>query len=280
MTFLNVKKHELDFLVSELAYKEIPKKNDYEVLRLNGETTIILYTSGKLLIQGKAEKVKEVEDLFSNKLKAPIRNNTNNFIGYHFDDNFPSYVKDDYIIGSDESLKGDTFGGIIVAAVKANRQQHQDLIELGVGDSKKLSETNIKNLAQEIKKSYQYKIIELHPEEYNKYKVTDLLNKLHKDSAKALEPGFHIVDEYPGCNIANKRLTKAESYFPEVAAASILARAKALDQIEELSAKLGIKIPLGSTHVKEALIFLKNSSKNPNEYVKISFKNVQNIFRV
>ena len=63
--------------------------------------------------------------------------------------------------------------------------------------------------------------------------------------------------------------------YIEVAAASILARDAAVRQIERLSNEIGFTIPLGSTHVADALFQLKVSGKPPERFVKMHFKNVR-----
>ncbi len=186
------------------------------------------------------------------------------------------------IIGSDESLKGDTFGGIVVAAVKTtSTKEQQRLISLGVKDSKQLKDTDIQNIAKVIKSEFECNIISLLPHEYNSKSgnVTSLLNDLHKRAAKDLKPGHHIVDEYPGCTVGDLHEQKAESKYIEVAAASILARSAALDQIHFLSSLAGFTIPKGSTHVKDALQKLKEKKLPPSQFVKLDFKNVKEIFK-
>ena len=70
------------------------------------------------------------------------------------------------------------------------------------------------------------------------------------------------------------RETKAESKYLEVAAASILARATALKQLNYLSIKAGFSLPKGSTHVELALIELKERGLDFNKFVKTGFGNV------
>jgi len=182
---------------------------------------------------------------------------------------------EEWIIGSDEVLKGDTFGGIIVAGVKADKKIREKLAQLGVRDSKKLSDKKIIILSKEIKKIAPCEIKNLLPEEYNKHKgLTSLLNQLHKQVAKELSPGKHIVDKYPGCSVGDIIEEKAEDKYLEVAAASILARASALQQFDYLSELAGFKLPMGSTHVKEALQELKKKKLDFNRFVKVDFRNV------
>lgn len=182
-------------------------------------------------------------------------------------------------IGSDESLKGDTFGGLVVAAVKADDQVRQQLIDMGVDDSKKLQDVAVIYLAEKIKNVAQYEVVAVLPEEYNQHKLTALLNKMHRQAAHALGAGIHVVDLYPGCTVGDIKETGAESKYPEVAAASILARAEALNQLHRLSKETGFAIPKGSTHVSEALQKLKASGLPPERFVKLHFRNVQKILQ-
>ena len=189
-------------------------------------------------------------------------------------------MQKDTIIGSDEVLKGDTFGGIVVAAVKANPEQHTALKDLGVRDSKTLSDRQIQLIAPKIEKNFPCIIKNIYPEEYNGLKgtVTDILNKLHKECYNYLKPGTHVVDKFPGCTVGDIIEIQAESKYPEVAAASIIARAHALNQLHDLSKKAGFLIPKGSAHVQKALEQLKKSNLPATDFVKLKFSNVKKIF--
>jgi ribonuclease HIII len=225
---------------------------------------VILYNSKKLLLQGNSGVM---EKLVGQLHTAGIGKFTKPIV-------FRKELGD--VIGSDESLKGDTFGGIVVAAVKGNEEIRQKLLDIGVADSKTLSDKEILRIAKEIKNIAPCRVISLNPKEYNRGEgVTSMLNKLHGDAAKFLKPGTHVVDKYPGCRVGNIRETKAEQKFIEVAAASILARAAAVEQIDFLSKLARFPIPKGSTHVKWALQELKERRINPKEFVKLHFSNVQ-----
>ncbi|MCK4590043.1 MAG: hypothetical protein KAT77_06365 [Nanoarchaeota archaeon] len=186
------------------------------------------------------------------------------------------------VIGSDESLKGDTFGGIVVAAVKADEQVRKKLQELGVKDSKKLTDNTCLKLAEKIKKLTSCQIITLFPEEYNDFKggQTVLLNKLHAQCYNYLKPGIHVVDKYPGCKVGDIVKIKADEKYVEVAAASILARAYALKQLKRLSDRAKFSIPKGSTHVQHALEKIKKHKLDPHYFVKLSFNNVKKFFNL
>lgn len=186
----------------------------------------------------------------------------------------------DIVIGSDEVLKGDTFGGIVVAAVKANTEQRESLRNLGVRDSKTLSDRQVQLIAPKIENNFACIVKNIYPEEYNEFKgtITDILNKLHKECYNYLKPGTHVVDKFPGCAVGDIAETNAESKYPEVAAASIIARAHALNQLYSLSKRAGFTIPKGSAHVKEALEELKRRKLPPIDFVKLNFSNVKKFF--
>ncbi len=254
----------------DFGFCDIKIKTEYELRRLSGSATVIFYKSGKLLIQGKENEVEKTMFFLTGKKAAKkilLKADGSKIVR----------------IGSDESLKGDTFGGLVVASAKLGQKERDALEKIGVCDSKKIVNGKIHELAEKIKKVLgrkNYAIIELLPEEYNKLKsVTAMLNAMHSRATNSLLPaGEVVVDQYPGCCVKGAVLeTKAESKYIEVAAASILARSVALRQIDELSKKAGFKVPLGSTHVRGALIELKKRGLAPEKFVKTGFRNVKDI---
>ncbi len=241
-------------------------KTIYEELRLTkGNVTLVLYTSGKLLLQGKPEEVKEVaRQMEKMGMGEPAK--------------AEKFRKEEgWVIGSDEVLKGDTFGGLVVAAVKADDQIREKLVSIGVADSKELSDREVMAMAEVIKKIAPCEIKSLLPEEYNKHdgNVTSLLDRLHQQAGKELSPGRHVVDKYPGCQAGEVQEEKAESKYVEVAAASVLARAAGLQQLNYLSSLAGFALPKGSTHVRLALHELKERGLDFRKFVKVGFRNVR-----
>lgn len=266
--FNNVKKEDLKKLKG--FSKEEPK-TVYEQLRLKGkdaglkDVTLILYTSGKLLLQGKNDAVEKAAKELE-KLKLGKKAKREQF-----------RRESGWIIGTDESLKGDTFGGLVVAGVKADNKMREELTALGAADSKELSDHEILSMSEKIKKIAQCEVVSIYPEEYNQHdgNVTKLLDKLHGSIARYLHPGKHIVDKYPGCSVGDVQEEKAESKYVEVAAASVLARAAALSQLDSLSVQAGFRLPKGSSHVKLALHELKERKLDFKKFVKIDFGNVK-----
>lgn len=262
VVFESVKKGDL---LKLKGFSKEEAKTIFEELRLkNGYVTLILYNSGRLLLQGKAEAVeKAVKELKK--------------IGIQKQKGSESFRKESgWIIGTDESLKGDTFGGLVVAGVKANDAIRKKLLELGVADSKMLSDKEILILVDKIKQIAPCEIKSLLPEEFNKsHGVTHLLNKMHKECADDLSPGKHVVDKFPGCAVGDVAVEQAESKYIEVAAASVLARAMALKQLDYLSVQAGFVLPKGSTHVKPALEEMKKKGLDFKKFVKVDFSNVK-----
>ncbi len=261
-------------LLLQKGFKKIHATNLYEEMRLKSDDTLIIcYRSGKTVIQAKKDYTQFMAEFLGGKIKK------NNTAG--------KKETKGTIIGSDESLKGDTFGGIIVASVKADDKKREELKEIDVRDSKEITDTVIIKLAAKIKNILgkdSYYIYEKMPESYNQYteNTTSLLNSMHTRAIKELgDANLIIIDQYPGAriNIKNaKTETKAESRYTEVAAASILARERSLDQLERLSEKAGFKLPKGSTHVKDALKKIKEKGLDPEKYAKLHFRNVKRYF--
>ncbi len=263
--FTNVSKDEAVSLAKKRFTLEEPK-TVYEEVRLSkGKVVLILYTSGKLLLQGPPEEVrKTAREIQKARIGEEVK---------------PEKFRQEsgWVIGSDESLKGDTFGGIVVAAVKANDEIREKLRSLGVADSKTLADKEILPMADKIKQIAGCEIRSILPEEYNDFKgnVTGLLNKLHTECAKDLGTGKHIVDKYPGCIAGDIQEERADSKYVEVAAASVLARAGSLQQLNYLSVLAGFSLPKGSTHVQLALMELKERKLDFRKFVKVYFRNVR-----
>jgi ribonuclease HIII len=170
-------------------------------------------------------------------------------------------------IGTDESGKGDYFGPLTVAGVFLPEGQEEVLRELGVRDSKRVSDGRVRELAEIIKGGYKHSIVAIGPERYNELyeKLRNLNRLLAWAHSRVIE---NILEEVPcsqvvtdqfgdeafvlnalmkkGKNIELIQKPKAESDVA-VAAASILARAEFLKRLYFLSKDAGIDFPKGSS---------------------------------
>ncbi len=269
-SYKDVSEKDLRPLLSQGFYLD-EAKTPQEVIRLKGPATLILYQNGRLLVQGNPVLLKAVEGQLEELGLEPAEKESAE----------KRYMdKKGIIIGSDESLKGDTFGGLVVAAVKCDDNTRLELMQNGVTDSKRIADERIPDLARIIKKRCRYHIRDLPPEEYNKHNMTILLNRLHSECVNALLPADKIViDKYPGCDLPATLLPRAELEYVEVAAASILAREAAIAQFERMSEELGFEVPKGSSHVEDALRRLIEKRAPFNRFVKMHFMNVKEAIR-
>ncbi|WP_027720095.1 ribonuclease HIII [Desulfurobacterium sp. TC5-1] len=193
-------------------------------------------------------------------------------------------------IGCDEAGKGEYVGPLVVACVYCDGPAVEELIKMGVKDSKRLSDKKVCELAEKIKQVAHGAVKVLMPQEYNKlYSKYKNLNRL-LDSVylslieklvKKYKPLKVVVDKYG--NSVEKRLRdclpesveivvveRAEK-DPVVAAASIIARAERLKGCKMLEKKFGVSIPAGNSR-EEIVKFLKSVSKDMLTYLaKIHF---------
>lgn len=163
------------------------------------------------------------------------------------------------LIGSDESGKGDYFGPLVVAAVCLDQKGASLLRAAGVTDSKVLSDQENISLAIQVRKlAVSAAVVALLPEKYNtRYAATaaaggtlnDLLASLHAEAIQtvAAESGCTtaLVDQFagerllqnllgtrcPGLQVIQQPRAEQET---AVAAASVLARARFLEDLDQV----------------------------------------------
>ena len=215
--------------------------------------TINVYTSGKLLIQGRGAK-EFIEFYIEPFVLGEAR------LGYeevHQPEMFEPHI------GIDESGKGDFFGPLVIAAVYTDRDTTRALMELGAKDSKRIhSDRMALGLADGIKRVVggNWSVVAIMPPRYNEMynsfrnlnrllawgHATVLENVLHRvpSCPRALSDKFggeHLIQralKEKGRAIELQQRTKAESDMA-VAAASILARAEFINRLQRLGEGIG-----------------------------------------
>ncbi|GAB3064906.1 ribonuclease HIII [Virgibacillus ainsalahensis] len=263
---------------------------------------ITAYKSGKVLFQGSSPETEvkkwtsETMPISSKPAKSKKKQTT--FTP-------PTTLFSSSHIGSDEAGTGDYFGPITVAAVYVERQQIEVLRNLGVKDSKNLTDTVIRKLAQEIiKLNIPYSLLVLHNEKYNKlqkqgwtqgkmkamlhhHAISNLVKKIGNKSLDGIlidqfcEPTVyhkHISSEKQTAPENTFFMTKAESYSIAVAAGSIIARTSFLKEMDNLSSDMGITLPKGASKKVDQTI--ANIIQNKGEMIlnrcgKIHFANTK-----
>ncbi len=185
----------------------------------------------------------------------------------------------DTIIGIDESGKGDYFGPLVVAAVHVTPKSKRFLKQLGVMDSKDLSDNYIEEISPEIKKHCAHSLVIMGNQSYNDIyeKIKNLNHILAWGHARVLENvlkqvdcEFALSDQFGNPALVQNALMqkgqqvklfqqpKAESHIA-VAAASILARNGFVNAIRKLETAFGMPFPKGCSveTVRAAKAFVK-----------------------
>lgn len=247
-----------------------------------------LYTSGKLTVQGK-----DKDDFIAYYLEPEILQS----LSY----TYPEIGVDITAhIGVDEAGKGDFFGPLCIGAVQADEAGIKKLLDLGVKDSKRMSDKTVVELAKKIKQTTPYTTIRLLPKKYNElYASFRNLNRLlawgHATAIAELveKTGCSqvLIDQFTSEPLVENILKKKniETHLtqrpraeedPVVAAASILARASFLDGLELLSQQVGSPLPKGASDkvIKAAKLLVGQKGREVlGEVAKLHFKTTDEV---
>ncbi|MGZ6387402.1 MAG: ribonuclease HIII, partial [Ktedonobacteraceae bacterium] len=259
--------------------KEI--QSGYQLKITDGKTTVPVdfFTTGRALIQGKPGELQTSLKSWWNDRNTVLNQSTmvaqSSFIesssNIHMSESSSHTPISNFTgrprIGLDESGKGDYFGPLVIGAVFVDGQTEAKLIDSGVRDSKLLSDNRIIVLAEQIKVLCPHFVVPIEPERYNELyaKVKNLNRLLAWGHAWTLESllekvtcDIAIVDKFgdesyiraalkeKGRQITIIQQTHAEA-DTAVAAASILARARFVQNMEQLSKKVGKTLPKGAS---------------------------------
>ncbi len=197
--------------------------------------------------------------------------------------------------GVDEAGRGPAIGPMVVAGVCADRDR---LIEIGVKDSKKLSAGRRERLEREIRKVATKIVIRVvEPEEIdmmrenitiNEIEVrifADVINELnceevYVDAADVDEERFSLeISKYLKKEVRIISRHKADEIYPEVSAASIIAKVERDRIIQKISQEIG---DFGSGYPSDPRTaeFLREYYKKHGKfppYTRLSWKNVKKI---
>ncbi len=266
-------------------------------------TIITLYDSGKVVFQGLSADIDANMwfDLEMHKNKRDVRKEIDSKEEKKKDEKDYRYYNLS-AIGSDEVGTGDYFGPIVVTASFVDKKDHLYLIDLGIRDSKKLTDEKIIKIAPEIIKKFPHVTYVLDNPTYNKnsnYNMNKMKAILHNKVLVGLleKDSYHyeriIVDQfvYPKKYFehiaeAPKKvknilfLTKAEDKNLSVAVSSIIARYTFLILMDKLSAKYKITIPKGAgpkvDEVGKEIVEIYGVEEL-NNIAKLNFKNTDKI---
>ena len=294
-------------MVTKYYEKYMPMKTPpYAVFQVkNYDTTITLYESGKIMFQGisadieaslwiEQERIKNNRYIdASGKEKAKSKENSATKKFYNM-----------ATVGSDEVGTGDYFGPIVVSATFVSKDNISFLTDLGVRDSKKLTDEKIIEIAPLIIKNIPYVTYILDNDTYNNLKDEDknmnkikaiLHNKVLTTLIKKDNYPYEaiIIDQfvypkkfYEHISKAKEKITnvtfmtKAEDQVLSVAAASIICRYVFLKAMKKMSEELGTQVLLGAGANVDLLakkILDEKGSEYLKHYVKWNFKNTEKV---
>lgn len=296
-------------MIEYYKYMKREKTPAYAIFQADeADTVITLYESGKVVFQGVSADVdanlwKETEKI----LNGTIINDN--------DDKKKKESKDldttDYYfvnsIGSDEVGTGDYFGPMIVTSSYVKKEDIAFLEDLGVKDSKKLTDEKILKVVPEIMNKIPYKSYILTNKEYNKlqnkgYNMNKIKAILHnKVLLDLMKRDNYIVDMVVVDQFTPPRnyfsylknednvfrkitfTTKAEDKCLSVACSSMISRYLFIKEIDKMSKDLDMIIPKGAGVLVDEFgkkVVEKYGKDKLKDIAKMNFKNTEKILNI
>jgi|Deesub1362A_J573_1020465.scaffolds.fasta_scaffold00079_19 ribonuclease HII len=159
------------------------------------------------------------------------------------------------ICGVDEAGKGPVIGPLVIAGVCCEEDKIEKLKELGIRDSKRLSPSRRKELAEKIGKICQVEVRVIPSEELNHLMEGQTINEILLEGfasiISSLKPDIAYIDCFDVnperlsnglkklCGVEIVAEHSADSKYVIVAAASIIAKVERDEIIEELKKEIG-----------------------------------------
>lgn len=300
----NTKEKMIEYFIDKKRSKTPP----YAIFQADEmDTVVTLYESGKAVFQGISADIdanmwKEMERHLNPTKKIEMTNSTEK----------KKEKKEVYIdpkiynstsIGSDEVGTGDYFGPIVVTSAYVKKEYIPFLEELGVKDSKKLTDEKILEIVPKLIKVIPYSSVVLSNKEYNeKYSEDINMNKLkailhNKVLGNMVKNGYEydyiVVDEFAqkyvyfnylkSSNDVVRNitfLTKGEDKCLSVACASLISRYIFIKEFAKISENVGMLLPKGASTLvdeKGVEIVKKYGFDKLKEIAKLNFKNTTKI---
>ena len=291
-------------MIEHYKYMTRPKTPAYAIFQADdADTVITLYESGKVVFQGISADIdaniwRETEIMLNGKApeekEKKEKKEDNDKTDYYFINS----------IGSDEVGTGDYFGPIVVCASYVNKKDISFLEDLGVRDSKKLTDEKMLKIAPLLMEKIPYSAYILKNTEYNSlwekgYNMNKIKAVLHNRVLLSLMKKDNyitdmvVIDQFTSPrsyfnflkdqdNVFRKITftTKAEDKCLSVAVSSIISRYIFLKECEDLGNKLGSFVPKGASTMVDDFgkkIVNKYGKEKLREIAKLNFKNTEKI---
>ena len=304
---LKVSENTKEKMIEYFKDKKRPKTPDYAIFQADeADTVVTLYNSGKAVFQGRSADIdanmwKEMERHLNPTKKVEITNSEDKKKKEKVKELVDPKIYYANTIGSDEVGTGDYFGPIVVCATYVTKDDIPFLEELGVKDSKKLTDDKILEIVPKIIKKIPYECIILNNKDYNENYNTDmnmnkvkaiLHNKVLSKMITKYQADYIVVDQFANPFVYYNYLketnyvknitfiTKAEDKCLSVACASLISRFVFLKEFDKLGEKLGVFLIKGASDKVDELglrIVNKYGVDKLKEIAKLNFKNTEKI---
>ena len=256
----DVQREKLCAILAARNYRTVPVP--HTVMAVEGpDCRVNIYTSGKLLVQGRG-----TEDFVVFTLEPEVLERAT--VGYEAVLNPEATAPH---MGIDESGKGDYFGPLVVASAYVDPTLARAMEGMGVKDCKRLSDKQVFVIGAKLRALLgpnRFKLVAIGPETYNRLyaKIRNVNRLLSWAHARAIEnllttlPGCPraVADQFGAPHLIKRALMqkgraivleqhhKAESDLA-VAAASVLAREHFLQALQQLGRDLGAALQKGAS---------------------------------
>ena len=284
---------DIEQLLNQINFSTSNLPNGMKARTKYHDTVISIYNSGKVMFQGKhAEHIARqfcTTDSVTNSKSSKA-------------DDLHNITYNDYnCIGSDEAGSGDYFGPLTVCAAFVSKEHIDILRTLGVDDSKKLTDTKIIELAEQLITFIPHSLLTLNNTKYNERQALGwsqvkmkavlhneaIKNVTNKIDTKALD--YIVIDQFAERNVykryalsdlpfpnQTKFETKGESKSLAIAAASIISRYAFIKHMDSISKMMHFYIPKGASHKVDLIAAQIIEKYNISKLDSISKKHFKN----
>ena len=306
---LKISENTKNKMIEYFEDKKREKTPAYAVFQADeADTVITLYESGKAVFQGISADIdanmwKETEKHLNPLKNVEITNSNDKEKKEKKEIIIDPKIYNSNSIGSDEVGTGDYFGPIVVTAAYVKKENINFLEQLGVKDSKKLTDEKILEIVPKLIKIIPYESVILSNKEYNeKYDENTNMNKikaimhnkaLSSMKSKGFEYDYIVVDEFAkkfvyynylkeSTNIVRDItfMTKGEDKCLSVACASLISRYIFLKEFDKLGQSIDCFLLKGASDKVDELgvkIVKKYGFDKLKDISKLNFKNTEKI---
>ena len=304
---LNVGEKTKEMMIEYFEDLKREKTPPYAILQADdGDTVVTIYQSGKVVFQGRDADLAAdfwIETEKINYGKAIVTSSDDKKEKKEVERKIPLRINS---IGSDEVGTGDYFGPIVVTASYVTKEDVDFLLELGVKDSKKMTDNEIIRVVPQIIKRIPYHTFVLNNKQYNELYNNDMnMNKMKAILHNKVLSAFADKNKYPYDYVVVDQfenpksyynhlseakfkvynitfLTKAEDQCLSVACSSLISRYIFLQEIDKISKNVGMDIPKGAGDIVDEVgkkIVSKLGNDKLREIAKMNFKNTEKIMK-